>query len=350
MSSFPCKGVAGLLAIAAGLTVAAPADPPPARKPATHWQSQKSRDNLRRVALAVHSYMDEHNEIPKDVTDKAGRPVLSWRVAILPYMDLEFLHAQFKLDEPWDGPNNRKLLAFMPGVFRAAVQDAKATDTFVQAVSGRGAVFDPQAKVRIVDIADGSVNTLMLTETGPAVPWTKPADVPFDPEGKPPVLAGPYTDAVHIATADAATYRMTTKPDADLLRAFITRADGEALEFEKLKAAPAKPTTDEDRKLLAERKTFAVKRLREVAGYAEDRFKCEQELRKLGDVPQPDPSKAETLEEVEELMRDIDRQWSADMHEYYRLIEHVRKVAPKAADRIELGRSDRLAKEESERR
>src|SRR5215211_2927807 len=99
------KCAAGLVVVAVGLTVAAPADPPPAPKPATYSQSQKSRDNLHRVAGAIHGYLDEHNdEFPKDIKDATGRPILSWRVAILPYLDLDFLHAQFKLDEPWDGP------------------------------------------------------------------------------------------------------------------------------------------------------------------------------------------------------------------------------------------------------
>jgi hypothetical protein len=348
MSSFAWKWAAGLLAVAAGLTVAAPADPPPAPKPATYSQSQKSREHLHRVAVAIHGYLDEHNdEFPKDIADAAGRPLLSWRVAILPYLDLEFLHAQFKLDEPWDGPNNRKLLAFMPGVFRSPAQLPKTTDTLIQAVSGTGAVFDPRAKVKLADVADGTSATLMLVESGPAVPWTKPADVAFNPDGKVPTFAGPYTDAVHVATADAATYRMTTKPDEDLLRVFVQRDDGQSLEFDRLKAAPAKPVTDAERKELEDRKAYALKRLREAAGYAEDRFKCEQELRKLGDVRQPDLEKIETLEELQEAVERINSQWSSDMHEYYRLIEHVRKVAPKAADRIELGRQQRVAKKES---
>ena len=263
MTPIRWKPAAALTAAALGLTLAAgrgvAGNPPtaqqptkaedkpaPVRGPATHWQSQKSRDNLHRVVAAIHGYMDEHNEFPKDVTDATGRPILSWRVAILPYLDLEFLHAQFKLDEPWDGPNNRKLLAFMPGVFRAPVQPPKATDTFVRAVVGPRAVFDPKAKVNIVDITDGSSNTLLLAEAGPAVPWTRPADIPFDPAGKPPAIAGPYTDAVHIATADSATYRMTTKPDYDQLRLFILRDDGEVFDRDRMRAAPAKPVSDED--------------------------------------------------------------------------------------------------------
>jgi len=231
---------AGLCVVTVGLTAAAdkPADPPAPRKPATYSQSQKSRDNLRKIALAVHGYVDEPGEFPKDITDKAGRPILSWRVAILPYMDLEFLHSQFKLDEPWDGPNNRKLLALMPGVLRAPVQAPRATDTFIQAVSGPGAIFDPGAKVGFTSITDGMSNTLMLVETGPAGPWTKPVNVPFNPNGKPPEFTGPYADAVHFATADGATHRMTLKPDEELLRGLITRNGGEVFVFDTMKASP----------------------------------------------------------------------------------------------------------------
>ena len=149
----------------------------------------------------------------KDITDKDGKPILSCALALLPYLDQRYLHIQFKLDEPWDGPNNRKLLAFMPDIFRTSVQDVKATDTYYQAVSGPGAVFDPKAKVGIQDIQDGTSNTLLLVEAGPPVPWTKPADIAFDPDGKPPVLEGPYTDATHAANADGSAYRM--KPNAD---------------------------------------------------------------------------------------------------------------------------------------
>ena len=340
---------AALCAAALGITAAAdkPTDPAPPRKPATYWQSQSSRDNLQRVALAIHRYHDEHGEVPKDITDKHGRPVLSWRVAILPYLDLDFLHAQFRLDEPWDGPTNRKLLAFMPNPFRAPVQDPKAADTFVQAVVGEGAVFDGKAKVGFASITDGMSNTLLLAEAGPAVPWTKPADIPFGPAGKLPTLEGPYADAVHVVAADGSAFRMSPRPRPDDLRLFILRDDGEVFERDRLKAAPVKPATVEDKKQFEERRAYALKQLRWAAGYAEDRFKCEQELRKLGDPPQPDPTKLETLEELEEMLKEIEERRWADSHEYYRLIEHVRTVAPKAAARIELGRQERVAKEES---
>src|SRR5207248_2454209 len=217
-----------------------PAPRPYQPRPARSFETRQSLDRLHRLALAVLAYESEHEHFPQDARDKDGKPLLSWRVAILPCLDLDFLHAQFKLDEPWDSPHNRKLAAFMPDVFRAPIQDRKANETYYQAVSGPGAMFDPAAKVTFPGVTDGTSGTLMLVEAGPPVPWTKPADIPFDPDRDPPELAGPFTDAVHVAVADASTFRMNPKLAPDRLRAFITRAGGEVLELKNLRAAPAR--------------------------------------------------------------------------------------------------------------
>ena len=52
-----------------------------------------------------------------------GTPLLSWRVAILPYMgeSEKALYSQFKLTEPWDSPHNKGLLAKMPKVYAPVV-------------------------------------------------------------------------------------------------------------------------------------------------------------------------------------------------------------------------------------
>ena len=34
----------------------------------------------------------------------------SWRVLLLPYLDRSDLYKAYDFTEPWDGPNNRKLL------------------------------------------------------------------------------------------------------------------------------------------------------------------------------------------------------------------------------------------------
>ena len=48
---------------------------------------------------------------------RTNRSPYSWRVAILPYLEQNELYKRYNFDEPWDGPNNRKLLDQMPAIF-----------------------------------------------------------------------------------------------------------------------------------------------------------------------------------------------------------------------------------------
>ena len=68
-------------------------------------------NNLKQIGLAMHNYHAQQNKFPgAAITNKQGKPLLSWRVAILPLLDQQGLYEKFKLDEPWDSPHNRALL------------------------------------------------------------------------------------------------------------------------------------------------------------------------------------------------------------------------------------------------
>ena len=55
-------------------------------------------------------YEDEHGCFPPAyVADASGRPMHSWRVLILPYLDQQQLYDQYDFSEPWNGPNNQQL-------------------------------------------------------------------------------------------------------------------------------------------------------------------------------------------------------------------------------------------------
>jgi hypothetical protein len=47
----------------------------------------------------------------------------------------------------------------------------------------------------------GTSNTLLFVETGEPVPWTKPAELPFDPVGPLPALRGLQKPSIFIAVA-----------------------------------------------------------------------------------------------------------------------------------------------------
>src|SRR5262249_28836977 len=106
----------------------------------------KSANNLKQLALGIINYADAHkgNMPPAMESDKDGKPLYSWRVLILPYIEENKLYKEFKLDEPWNSEHNKKLLEKMPKVFAPVVGKTKDKhSTYYQVVVGRGALFQP---------------------------------------------------------------------------------------------------------------------------------------------------------------------------------------------------------------
>ena len=101
-------------------------------------------NKLKQVGLGMHMFAaTHHDQFPKSIVDKNGRPLLSWRVAILPYLDELALYEEFHLDEPWDSPHNRELISRMPSGYRcpSATDNTDGMTTYLGA-AGPGAHLD----------------------------------------------------------------------------------------------------------------------------------------------------------------------------------------------------------------
>ena len=80
----------------------------------------QSSNQLKQIALAMHNYAQANRKFPPAYTsDKDGKPLLSWRVLILPFVEQDGLYKQFHLDEPWDSEHNKKLIANMPSTYKS---------------------------------------------------------------------------------------------------------------------------------------------------------------------------------------------------------------------------------------
>jgi hypothetical protein len=202
-------------------------------------QRKSSENNLRQIALAMHAAHDTFGALPNAaICDKEGKPLLSWRVHILPFIEQENLYKQFKLDEPWDSPNNIKLLDRMPSTFALTMRPAKRKgETFVRVFTGRDTPFDLTAPrpgpitlgLRLTDFLDGTSNTLMIVEAAEAVPWTKPDDLPYDAKKPIPKLGGAVPGRFFAVFADGSVRSLSTKLDEVVLRALITPKGGEVV-------------------------------------------------------------------------------------------------------------------------
>lgn len=137
----------------------------------------KSAENLKQIMIAVHNFASANRDhLVKNVGDKNGKVLLSWRVKLLPYLDEEALYKKFKLDEAWDSPHNIQLLEKMPKVFESPRVKVRKGYTAYQCFAG-GVLGSPY---NIGNIPDGTSNTIWCAEITAAVPWTKPADAALE--------------------------------------------------------------------------------------------------------------------------------------------------------------------------
>ena len=193
---------------------------------------QQMANNLKQLGLAMHNHHDSTGMLPSMSTyDKDGKPLLSWRVHVLPFIDQEALYKQFKLDEPWDSAHNKKLIAKMPPLY-ATPGKASAIEggTRIQAFVGKGAFFEGKRGLRFADFTDGLSNTFMLVEAEKEVPWTKPEDLTFDPEAKMlPKLGGAFKGGFHALFGDGSVRFIVDTLKPQTLKLYIQRNDGMAI-------------------------------------------------------------------------------------------------------------------------
>ena len=222
-----------------GLIAAAAAAPVPkddAPPPVTERHLKASLQNLKQLGLAFHSYHDITRVLPTNITDRNGKPLLSWRVAILPYLEEDRLYKQFKLEEPWDSEHNKKLIEKMPTVYAPIRVKAKAGETFYQVFYGKGALFRPAALPIIPgSVPDGTSKTAMVAEAAEPVIWTRPADIPFDHEKKDlPKLGGMFDGDFNVTLCDGSVIRVKKNANPAHLKHLIMPADGYVIDMEQL--------------------------------------------------------------------------------------------------------------------
>lgn len=194
----------------------------------------QSMNNLKQLVLAMLAYHDSHGSFPgRAIADDEGKPLLSWRVKLLPYLEQQGLYEQFHLDEPWDSPHNRTLIGAMPAVYRSPMSKAEPDKTNYLAPTGEGMLFEGTKGKSFRDIKDGTSNTIMIVEVDDeaAVAWTKPDDWEMNSEKPLAGLGGLFPQGFNAAFADGHVSFIDKSIDPKLFRAMLTIADGKAIDL-----------------------------------------------------------------------------------------------------------------------
>lgn len=205
-------------------------------------------NNLKQISLALQNYHDCLGTFPPAyIPDAQGRPMHSWRVLILPFIEQKALYDKYNFNEPWNGPNNSKLADYMPHVFCCPCDNdrGKTMETSYVAVVGQETAWPAEKAISMADIADGSSNTLMVVEVRDSgIHWMEPRDLHISqmpmtvnaPRGQGlssehrPSRNKPAFGA-QCAFADGHVQLLPSETPPEALRAALTRAGGEQIEL-----------------------------------------------------------------------------------------------------------------------
>lgn len=194
-------------------------------------------NNLKQIALAMHNYHDTYNAFPPAYTvDQNGKPLHSWRVLLLPYLEAQHVYQQIDLNEPWDSPRNLSAAAMMPNVFRCPSDPTSgptSTMTNYLAVTGQGTIMEGKTPVGMMSITDGTSNTLLVVEApSSGVNWMEPRDMDvnaFTTQWGAPGATTTHPGGGNIAMADGSVRFLSNSTPPQVRQSLATRADGQVV-------------------------------------------------------------------------------------------------------------------------
>ncbi|QDT39972.1 hypothetical protein Pan241w_00250 [Gimesia alba] len=185
-------------------------------------------ENMKKIGRAFHDFHDSFTRFPPaDAHLVDGKPLLSWRVHMLPFLGQAELYKEFNLQEPWDSPQNKALLEKMPAVFKCEGVSQPGS-TSIMTFSGDGTPFKGGQGPRLRKFTDGSSNTILVVLAGPdkAVPWTQPIDIPLNASNPISALGQAPRGAFLCTMADGSLKKISVGISPQILKNAIQMDDG----------------------------------------------------------------------------------------------------------------------------
>lgn len=146
--------------------------------------ASQSANNIKYLNLAMHAFAAHHGQLPAaSVPGANGQPMTSWRILLLPYLELGGLYDQYDFNQPWDTPTNQRIAVPAPSVYRASLDSRSPPgDTSYVVVQGPGTAFVDAEALTQDDLQQyGASQRVLLVEMHESgIQWLEPRDLHID--------------------------------------------------------------------------------------------------------------------------------------------------------------------------
>ena len=156
-------------------------------QPSERARRMQCTNQLKQIGLALQNYQTAYKCFPPAyIADKNGKPMHSWRVLILPYLERHDLYNMYRFNEPWNGPNNSKLLPKRDRVYQCPsdvnTEKSESTSTNYVALVGKNTAWPLENSTSLADMRSrGIAKTILVIEArDPNIPWISPIDFLVD--------------------------------------------------------------------------------------------------------------------------------------------------------------------------
>lgn len=194
---------------------------PPAQRQALE---KKSIENLEKIMLAVRDHYFEHRFMVGSTIQRLNnKPLLSWRVNILPFIGEQELYDAFHHDEPWNSEHNYELIKRMPAIFRAPGSGSPAGRAHYLGVTGNRYGFRHPYASRSSSRTSVVPDQAAIVEVPDhlAAIWTRPEDIMMEyevDEERVRLWFGQRDDGLLAGFLDGSVRKVASDNDLDLVR------------------------------------------------------------------------------------------------------------------------------------
>lgn len=199
---------------------------------------------LTQIGLALQNYEGANGVFPAAHQRLDGQPSSSWRLELIPMLELQAEYDRYHRDESWDSAFNRRLaddVAAQRPIYRCPSAPASQHRSFANYVMpvGPGTISPGAAGVKRAAIIDGTSRTIAVAEIANTdIYWTEPRDLDaakmsYRVNGSLPAgISSAHPDGAFVLFADGHAQTLSNAIDPDVLKALLTIAGEEKLQQE----------------------------------------------------------------------------------------------------------------------